>query len=374
MIPYGHQNIDQSDIDEVVKVLKSDWLTQGPMVDNFEKKVAEYCGSKYSVAVSSGTAALHAAYAAAGVGEGDEVIMPANTFAATANAALYLGARPVFCDIRMDTYNIDEEKIAELITEKIKAIAPVHFAGHPCELDKILNIARKYNLIVVEDACHALGAIYKDKKVGSISDLTAFSFHPVKLITTGEGGVVCTTNRDYFEKMKIFRTHGITKDPARLEKNDGPWYHEMQMLGFNYRITDIQCALGASQLRKLDNFLACRRKIVDFYNENLKDIEGLILPTELAGVRSAWHLYVVRVPTIQRKKIFEDLHAAGIGAQVHYIPVNHHPYYRRLGYNNSLKNTEEYYASCISLPIYPGLKTNQLEFIAEELRKIFNKF
>lgn len=373
MIPYGRQTIEDDDIAAVAEVLKTDWLTQGPKVEEFEKSLADYCGANYAVAVSSGTAALHSAYAAAGIQKDDEVIVPAITFAATANAAMYLGARPVFCDIRPDTINIDETKIEKLITSKTKAIVPVHFAGHPCEMDKILEIAKERNLMVIEDACHALGAVYKDKKVGNISDLTAFSFHPVKLITTGEGGMISTVDKEFHEKLLMFRTHGITKDPGRLEKNDGPWYHEMQTLGFNYRLTDIQCALGHSQLKKLEKFLARRREIADFYKENLKDIAGLKLPVELPGVKSAWHLYTVRVPPERRKKIFEELRASGIGVQVHYVPVYHHPYYRGLGYRDFLPEAEAYYASCISLPIYPGLENSQLDFISEKLHKIMEE-
>lgn len=371
MIPYGHQSIDRSDIDEVVQALESDWLTQGPAVDRFEHALADYCGVEHAVALNSGTSGLHAAYAAAGIGSGDEIIMPANTFAATANAALYLGAKPVFCDIRLDTYNIDETKIEALISEKTKAIVPVHFAGHPCEMEKIAAVGKKHNLLVIEDACHALGASYKNKKIGSLSDAAVFSFHPVKSITTGEGGMVSTNNHDLFQKMLMFRTHGITKKSELLKQNDGPWYHEMQILGYNYRITDIQCALGVSQLKKLNSFVTRRREIAAMYHEQLQDIKDLILPTELADAQSASHLFVIRVPAVGRKKIFMDFQAAGIGAQVHYIPVYHHPYYRENGFANcSLPNTEEYYASCISLPIYPDLTDDQIKFIVAKAREI----
>lgn len=371
MIPYGHQSIDQKDLEAVTQALQSDWLTQGPLVSDFERRIAEYCGSRYAVAVNSGTAALHCAYYAAGISHGDEVIMPAQTFVATANAALYLGAKPVFCDIDLNTYNIDVSKIESLITQKTKAIVPVHIAGEPCNMDEILKIAQKYGLRVVEDACHAFGASYREKKIGSISDMTVFSFHPVKSITTGEGGAICTDDEELYNKMRMFRTHGIVNDQRMEKKNEGVWYFEMQELGFNYRITDIQCALGLSQLSKIDSFVDKRKEIADFYTVSLKNIEGLTLPQFDSQNISSSHLYIIRVGKERRKTLFAQLRDAGIGVQVHYIPVYHHPYYQKTGFADiSLLSTEEYYQSCISLPIYPDLKKDEQDFIIGTLRKL----
>jgi len=260
-IPYGHQWIDNKDIKEVIKVLRSDWITQGPKVDEFEKAVAKYCGVRYAVAVSSGTAALHAAYAVAGIGPGDEVITTPLTFAAATNGIVYCGGKPVFADIQEDTLNIDPKEIEKKITKKTKAIAPVDFAGHPSDYDEILKIAKKYKLLIIEDAAHALGSEYKGKKIGSFADMTILSFHPVKAITTGEGGMILTNNKDFYEKLKIFRHHGIVKKPE-----EGGWYYEIENPGYNYRLTDFQCALGLSQLKKIDKFIKRRREIVEKYN------------------------------------------------------------------------------------------------------------
>lgn len=273
LIPYGHQWIDKADINAVVKVLKSDWLTQGPMVEKFEKAVAEYCGAKYGIAFSSGTVALHSAYNAAGLKEGDEAITTPLTFAATANMLVFCGVKPVFADIDENTLNINPEEIKNKITEKTKAIVTVDFAGNACDYDEIFKIAKENNLLVIEDASHALGAEYKGKKIGSFSDMTILSFHPVKHITTGEGGMVLTNNKDFFEKLKSFRNHGIVKKPE-----SGKWYYEIEEPGFNYRITDIQCALGISQLKKLDNFLEKRGNIAKLYAMAFAKKEKIILP------------------------------------------------------------------------------------------------
>ena len=364
MIPYSRQHIDSDDISAVNEVLKSDWLTQGPNVLAFEKSLAEYSGARYAVAVPNGTAALYLAYKAIGLKKGDEIITTPNTFVATSNMALVCGAKPVFCDIRLDTYNIDESKIEKLITKKTKAIVPVHFAGHPCEMDKISEIAKRHNLIVIEDACHALGAQYKNKRIGSLSDLTVFSFHPVKPITTGEGGAILTDNKEYYEKMLQLRTHGIIKDPKKSE-SIGKWHYEMVDLGFNNRITDIQCALGISQLKKLDKFHEAREKIANAYFKKLKNWKNIILPAKLKEIQHSWHLFVIRVKNKNiRKEVFSYLQSKGIGVQVHYIPVYQHPYYRNIGYRDTeLDNTEAYYNSCISLPIYPDLKPEQLDYV-----------
>jgi len=367
MIHYGHQSIDKKDIKAVVKVLKSDWLTQGPKVLEFEKALAKYCGAKYAVVVCNGTAALHLAYLAAGLKAGDEVITSPNTFVATSNMLLVSGVKPVFCDISLETYNIDVNKIEKLITKKTRAIVPVHFAGQSCEMDKIHRIARKYKLLVIEDACHALGAKYKNKKIGSLkSDMAVFSFHPVKPITTGEGGAILTDNKKYYEKLISLRNHGIYKD--KKGKN------VMAELGFNYRLTDMQAALGISQLNKLDKFISARRRIVEYYKKELNNVKGIILPQELKGNFSSWHIYVIRVREKEnRDGLAEYLKKNGIGVNFHYPAVYSHPYYRQIGFKNfSLKNEEDYNNSCITLPCYFSLTENQVKKVSGLIRDFFN--
>ncbi len=378
MIPYSRQSIDEDDIAAVVKVLRSDWLTQGPTIAEFEKALAKYCGARFAVAAPNGTAALYLAYKSAGLKEGDEIITAPNTFVATSNMALLCGARPVFCDIRPDTYNIDENKIEKLITPKTKAIVPVHFAGHPCEMDKIMEIAKKHNLLVIEDAAHAIGAEYKNKKIGGIGDLTVFSFHPVKPITTGEGGAILTNNEKYYQTMLRLRTHGIAKDPQKTE-TIGEWHYEMLDLAFNNRVTDIQCALGISQLKKLPEMHKKREAVAKKYFEALKNIPGVILPASLPAIRHSWHLFAARFQNQQiRKTMFKYFQDNSVGVQVHYIPVYQHPYYQKIGYQNiKLDNTEKYYNTCISLPIYPELTNEQFAYVVktltEGLGKIYSK-
>lgn len=377
MIPYGHQYIGQDDIDAVVEVLKTDWLTQGPKVEEFEKKLAEYCGAKYAVVVSNGTAALHAAYFVAGLKAGDEVILSPLTFAATANAALWQGTKPVFTDIDPETGNINANLIEEKITDKTRVIAPVDYAGRPADLDKIKEIARKHNLVVVEDACQALGATYKNKKVGSVSDLVVFSFHPVKTITTGEGGAILTDNEDYYKKLKIFITHGMTKKNL-VNESPGEWYMEMQMLGMNYRLTDLQCALGLSQLKKIDQFILRRREIASQYNDSFKNLKNIILPPpDSQANESSWHLYVIRLKgelTGRRAQVFRKLRERGIGVQVHHIPVHYHPFYQNLGYKKgTCPQAENFYESAISLPIYFGLSQKDQELVISEVLDIIGK-
>lgn len=367
-IPYGTQTIDDLDIDAIVNTLKSDYLTTGPKVTEFEKKVADYVGAKYAVAIANGTAALHAACFAAGIGEGDEVITTPITFAASANCALYCGAKPVFADIEEDSYNISPEEIRNKITDKTKAIIAVHFTGQPCKMDEIHRIAKENNLIVIEDAAHALGADYKGKKVGSISDMTTFSFHPVKHITTGEGGMIVTNDEKLYERLKLFRTHGITRDEKYLNKNDGPWYYEQIDLGYNYRITDIQCALGISQMDKLDDFVSKRRKLVERYNEAFEHISGVKIPKQIEGCNNSYHLYVIQVE--DRLEVFNKLRDAGIGVNVHYIPVYKHPYYQENGYKDvKCPNAERYYEHCISLPLYPKLSFEQQDYVIEKVKE-----
>lgn len=394
-IPYGRQSIDDADIEAVVKVLKSDYLTTGPAVATFEKKVADYVGAKYAVAVSNGTAALHVACLAAGIGEGDEVITTPITFAASANCVLYCGGTPVFADIDPDTYNISPEELEKKITSRTKAIIPVHYTGQPCDMDAILEIAHKHNLLVVEDGAHALGAAYKGKKIGSIADMTCFSFHPVKPVTTGEGGMIVTDNEELYRRLVLYRSHGITRDkdmmqqyeeqlqqssdPALQEAADmlrgdvidpGGWYYQQLELGYNYRITDISCALGASQMDKLDRFLERRRQIAKKYDEAFADIPQIKTPWQQEGCQSGWHLYMIQTMERSRREVFEGLRQAGIGVNVHYIPVYRHPYYQRNGYAGvHCLNAEAFYERAISLPIFPGLTGQQQDYVIEHVIK-----
>lgn len=371
MIPYGKQTIDQDDIQAVVDVLQSDFLTTGPKIAEFEQTVADYVGAKYAVAISNGTSALHAACFAAGIGPGDEVITTQLTFAASANCVLYCGGTPVFADVDPKTYNIDPEDIQRKITDRTKAIIAVHLAGQPCDMDAIHSIAREHGLIVIEDGAHALGSVYKGKKVGSMSDMTTFSFHPVKPITTGEGGMIVTDNEDFYKKMILFRSHGITRDDSMMTRNDGPWFYQQFDLGYNYRITDIQCALGCSQMKKLDRFLALRKEIVAHYNEAFADCDNIITPYQLSDTESGWHLYIVQVKNCDRRQVFEKMREKGIGVNVHYIPVYMHPYYQEHGYENvHCANAEEIYSHIISLPLYPGLTSEQQDYVIDTLKSL----
>lgn len=371
MIPYGKQTIEQDDIQAVVDVLKSDFLTTGPKIAEFEQIVADYVGAKYAVAISNGTSALHAACFAAGIGPGDEVITTPLTFAASANCVLYCGGTPVFADVDPKTYNIDPEDIRRKITDRTKAIIAVHLAGQPCDMDAIHSIAREHGLIVIEDGAHALGSVYKGKKVGSMSDMTTFSFHPVKPITTGEGGMIVTDNEEFYKKMVLFRSHGITRDDSMMTRNDGPWFYQQFDLGYNYRITDIQCALGCSQMKKLDRFLARRKEIVARYNEAFADCDNIITPYQLSDTESGWHLYIVQVKNCDRRQVFEGMREKGIGVNVHYIPVYMHPYYQEHGYENvHCANADEIYSHIISLPLYPGLTSEQQDYVIDILKSL----
>jgi perosamine synthetase len=378
-ISYGQQWIDDNDIQSVIEVLKSSYLTQGPVLEEFEKAVAHYVGAKYAVAFCNGTAALHGAYYAAGIGKDDEIITAPITFAATANAALYLGARPVFVDINPQTYNIDVNKIEQAITSKTKAIVPVDFTGQPSDLDPIMEIAKKHGLIVIEDGAHSLGATYKGRKIGSIAAMTMFSFHPVKPVTTGEGGIIVTNSPVYYEKLKLFRSHGITKEAHLLSKQEGPWYYEMIDLGYNYRMTDIQAALGLSQLQKLDRFIERRQLIANRYNEAFKNMDEIIVPYQLDGVTSGWHLYVIQLNTSTlkagRKEIFEALQTENIGVQIHYIPVHYHPYYQNLGYKKGIcPVAEKLYENIITLPLFPKMTDEDIDSVIHGVKKVIKYY
>lgn len=367
-IPYGRQTIDEKDIQAVVDVLRSDYLTTGPNVAEFEKKVADYVGAKYAVAVSNGTAALHIACLAAGIGQGDEVITSPMTFAASSNCVLYCGGTPVFADILSDTYNIDVSDIERKITKDTKAIIPVHYTGQPCDMDAITALAKKHQLIVIEDAAHALGASYKGAMIGSLSDMTCFSFHPVKPITTGEGGMVVTNDESLYKRLLLFRSHGITRDEDLMTENQGGWYYQQLELGYNYRITDISCALGSSQLDKLDDFIEARRKIAKRYDEAFVDVKGVQIPAQKKECQSGWHLYMIQVLEKDRKEVFDKLREAGIGVNLHYIPVYQHPYYQRNGYADChCTNAEQFYSRAISLPIFPALTEKQQQYVIDKV-------
>lgn len=373
MIPYSTQNISEVDIRAVMRVLRSGWLTQGPAIEGFEKAIAKKVGARFAVAFNSGTAALHAAYFAAGLQKGDEIVVPALTFAATANAALYLGAKPVFADVDPLTGNINSKDAAKKINKRTKILVAVDYAGRPAALRECRALARRHGLVYIEDGAQSLGARYNGKPVGTQADMTMFSFHPVKSITTGEGGVIVTDSEEFARLLKLFRSHGITRDAFFVEeKEEGPWHQEMHALGHNYRITDIQAALGESQLKRLDSFIAKRRAAARRYPALLKSIPGLTLPPQdTVQAQSAWHLYPIQVPPRIRKKVFEGLRASGIGVQVHYLPVYLHPLYRKLGYKKGLcPNVEKFYAGEISIPLFARITRAQQKFVADTLRRI----
>ena len=385
-IPYGRQDISQADIDAVVEVLRSDWITQGPAIERFEKLVAEYCGAKYAVAVSSATAALHIACLAAGLGIGDILWTSPNTFVASANCGLYCGADVDFVDIDPHTYNLSvevlEQKLAraELEGKLPKVVVPVHLAGQSCEMERILALSRKYGFTILEDASHAIGARYQDNPVGSclFSDMAVFSFHPVKIITTGEGGMVVTNREDLYEKLIRLRTHGITRNPELMQgESHGLWYYQQLELGFNYRMTDIQAALGASQMQRLDEFVSRRRHLAARYNQLLSDFP-LVLPWQHPDTESSWHLYVIRLKLDEigktHRQVFEELRQAEIGVNLHYIPVHTQPYYQNLGFKwGDFPQAEQYYQEAISLPIYYGLSDENQDQVGAVLRNILSE-
>lgn len=368
-ISYGRQSIDEEDIQAVIDTLRSPYLTQGPKIKEFEQAIADYVGVKYAVAFSNGTAALHGACYAAGIGEGDEVITSPITFAASANCVRYVGGTVVFADIDAETYNIDPTQIRTKLTAKTKAIIPVDFTGQPVDMDGIMAIAEEHNLIVIEDGAHSLGATYKGRKVGQTAHMTMFSFHPVKPVTTAEGGIIVTNDEELYKKLQLFRSHGIEKTAYSLEQGD--WYYEMTDLGYNYRMTDLQAALGVSQLKKLDSFIEKRQEIAKLYTNCLRDVEGIRLPKQLEQTNSGWHLYMIQLEHANRKEVFDAMRAVNIGVHVHYIPVYWHPYYQELGYEKGLcPVAEAWYEKALTLPIHPQLTTEQIQLICDELKKI----
>jgi len=377
-LPYGHQWVDEKDIKAVNEVLRSDWLTTGPKIAEFEEAFAAKVGAKYAVAVSSGTAALHAAAFACGIKENDEVITTPLTFAASANCILYQKAKPVFADIEATTLLLDPDEVEAKITERTKAIIAVDYAGQPCDYDKLNELAQKYNLTLIADACHALGAKYKERPAGSLADLNVFSFHPVKPITTAEGGMITTNDADLAQKMRRFRNHGFTSE-AKEREEKGSWFYEMVCLGFNYRLSDLNAALGISQLKRLDENLARRQKIASFYDRALEDIEGIIPLQRYPEREHAWHLYVVKVDGTKinggRDKIFPALRAENIGVNVHYIPVYRHPFYENLGYKKGLcPKAEKAYEEILTLPLFAGMTERDAKDVVRALAKVCSAY
>lgn len=381
MIYYGRQSINESDIETVVSVLRSDFLTQGPMIERFEHRVAEYCGAKYAVAVTNATSALHIACKAAGLSHGDTLWTSPITFVASANCGRYCGAKVDFVDIDDTTYNMSADELEKKLMPggNPKVVVPVHLAGQSCDMEKISALSKRYGFAIIEDASHALGATYKDTRVGSCkySDMTVFSFHPVKIITTGEGGMVLTNNKELYEKLVLYRSHGITRDASKMTKeSDGPWYYQQIELGYNYRMTDIQAALGYSQMERLDKFVERRRQLAKRYDEMLAELP-IRTPQQNKNTNSSWHIYAVRLDKthVQKSKarIFEEMKAHGVTLNLHYIPVHLQPYYQALGFKQGdFPKSERYYEEAFTLPLYYELTDEQQDDIIAALKEVLS--
>ncbi|WP_292874934.1 UDP-4-amino-4,6-dideoxy-N-acetyl-beta-L-altrosamine transaminase [Nostoc sp. NMS1] len=381
-IPYGRQDISQEDIDAVIQVLRSDWITQGPAIERFEQTIANYCGAKYAVAVSSATSALHIACLAAGLGEGDVLWTSPNTFVASANCGLYCNAKVDFIDIDSTTYNLSVDELESKLVEAEKqgclpkVLIPVHFAGQSCEMEKIAALSQQYNFKIIEDASHAIGGRYQGQPVGycQFSHLTVFSFHPVKIITTGEGGMVLTNQEELYQKLIKLRSHGITRNPDFIQGGShGSWYYQQLELGFNYRMTDIQAALGSSQMQRLDEFVERRRFLANRYNQLLRDLP-LMLPWQHPDSESSWHLYVIRLKLDKinktHRQVFEQLRSVGIGVNLHYIPVHIQPYYQQFGFKlGDFPEVEKYYKEAITIPLYYSLNEESQDKVVASLRE-----
>ena len=386
MIPYGKQNINQADIDSVVNVLQSEFLTQGPQVPLFEKTVSEYCGVKYGVAVNSATSALHIACLALGLGEGDYFWTSPNTFVASANCGLYCGAKVDFVDIDPRTYNLSTEELEKKLIQarqdnKLpKIVIPVHFAGQSCDMEKIHSLSQEYGFKIIEDASHAIGGKYLDKPIGGCqySDITVFSFHPVKIITTAEGGLATTNDKELSERMQLFRSHGVTRDPELMTKEaEGSWYYQQVDLGFNYRMTELQAALGVSQTQRLNEFVARRHVLQKRYDSLLSDLP-IIRPYQDKHSFSALHLYPIQIDlnkvSKNREQIFDELRETGVGVNVHYIPIHTQPYYRQLGFKDGeFPNSESYYKAALSLPLYSGMSFQEQDKVVEFVTKVLEE-
>ena len=379
-LSYGHQYVDDADIHAITEVLKSDFLTCGPKVTELERALCGLTGAAHCTTVSNGTAALHVACLAAGIGPGDEVITTPITFAASANAVLYCGGKPVFADIDSNTCTIDPSSIERCVTERTKAVIAVDFTGAACDYDAIRTVCQKHNLLLIEDAAHSIGTKYRGTPVGNIADLTTFSFHPVKTITAGEGGAVLTKDSTLAKRVEMFAKHGITRDPALLrDHSNSSWYYEQQLLGYNYRLTDIQCALALSQLKKLERFTARRRELVKRYDEAFSEIPEVIVQAEVEGSDAVRHLYILRLDfdrlNCDRKEFYDAMQAENIGVNVHYIPVYWFPYYQSLGYQRGLcPNAEAYYESSMTLPLFYGMTDKDQEDVIQAVKKLFDYF
>lgn len=379
-ISYGHQFIDEKDIEAVVRVLKSDYLTCGPEIEKLERKLCKLTGAKYAVALSNGTAALHGACYAAGIKKGDEVITTPITFVASANCALYCGAVPIFADINEETFNIDPERIAEKVTPKTRAVVAVDYTGQAVELDKIREICHRKGLVLIEDGAHSIGTMYKGIPVGRIADMTTFSFHPVKTVTGGEGGAVLTNDEEYYKRLLLFRTHGITREPGLMNGlSSGDWYYQQIDLGYNYRMTDIQAALISSQLDKLPLFKRRRQEIVKRYDEAFDGMQGIILQKEIKESDTVRHLYILRLDlealNASRKDIFNALKAENIFCNVHYIPVYYFEYYQKLGYNKGIcPKAERLYEQIITLPLYFSMTDEDVESVISGVKKVLGYY
>lgn len=382
-IPYGRQCITDDDVKAVIDTLKSEYLTQGPKIKEFETKFAEYVGAKFAVAVNNATSGLHLATTALGVKPGDKVIVTPMTFAASANCVRYCGGEVTFCDIDQDTYLMDIKKLRKILESNprgtFKGVIIVDFAGYPHNLEDFRSLCDEYGLWLIEDACHAPGAWFTDSKGirqkcgnGNFADVSVFSFHPVKHIATGEGGMVTTNNTELYKALCHYRTHGITKDPSMLNKCDGGWYYEMQDLGFNYRLTDFQAALGVSQLNRADKGLVRRQEIASRYDKAFKGTRGIKIPFRASDIYHAFHLYIIQVP--DRKGLYDYLHENGIYAQIHYVPLHQMPYYRQFGdIEGNLPVVEEYYKHCISLPMYPSLSDEEQQYVIDKVIEYVSK-
>lgn len=378
---YGRQWIDNDDIDAVVEVLKGDFITCGPKVDEFERNLCELTGAKYAVAVNSGTSALHCACIAAGIGPGDEVITTPLTFAASANCIRYCGGTVVFADINPETYNIDPKSIEEKITKKTKAVVAVDFTGQVVEIDRIKEICKKHNLIFIEDAAHSIASTYNGKPVGTLADMTCFSFHPVKTVTGGEGGAILTENEEFYKKLVLAHAHGIVHDEADMEEapHEGPWYYEQVSLGYNYRLTDFQAALISSQLEKIDKFASRRKKIVKKYNKSFSKMPEIVIQKEIPESDSCRHLYIIQLDldklNCTRREFFDAMSAENIQCQIHYVPTYWFPYYKRLGYEKGLcPNAEFIYSRIMSIPLYPKMTDQDVDDVIHAITKIVENY
>lgn len=371
-LPYYQTLIEDDEIKEVIDTLKSGWLTMGPKTIEFEKLLSDYLGVKHAIAVNSCTAALHLSLIALGVGKRDEVITTPFTFASTGNVIVHVGAKPIFVDIKRDTYNIDTEKIKETITPKTKAIIPVHYAGQPCDMKAIMEIAEDNNLFVIEDAAHVIGAEYQGKKIGTFGITTCFSFYVTKNITTGEGGAITTDDDELADKLRILRLHGISKDAWKRYSEKGSWYYEIEECGWKYNMTDIQAALGIHQIKKLDKFIEIRRRYAAIYNEELKKVDGMITPYEKSNIKHVYHLYPILLRSYNRNEFIEKMYERGIGCSVHFIPLHLHPFYKNtFGFKKGdFPNAEWIYEREVSLPLYPKMGEKDLRYVIDNIKEI----